>query len=185
MTGATAFSSCDAITSASDISSNSCVTDSHRYIQYQLSLANTDSISTPTFQDVSIAFSTYDADAPSISLTALTPDPNSDNTPMLSGTATESIGTISNVQFQMDATSGSWTACTADDASFDEATETFTCTPSALSDGSHIMYVRATDSNSNTTASGSESSDTFTIDATAPVNIDLDSPGDNQNMFWK
>src|SRR3989344_5568263 len=118
MTGATAFSSCDAITSASDISSNNCVTDSHRYIQYQLSLANTDSVSTPTFQDVSIAFSTYDADAPSISLTALSPDPNSDNTPSLSGTATESIGTVSNVQFQMDSTSGSWTACTADDGSF-------------------------------------------------------------------
>ena len=179
MTGATAFSSCTAITSGSDISSNSCVTDSHRYIQYQLSLANTDSVSTPTFQDVSIAFSTYDADAPSITLTALTPDPNSDNTPTLSGTATESIGTVSNTQFQMDATSGSWTACTADDGAFDEATETFTCTPSALSDGSHTMYVRATDSNSNTTASGSESSDTFTIDATSPVSIDLDSPGDN------
>lgn len=179
MTGATAFSSCDAITSASDISSNNCVTDSHRHIQYQLSLANTDSISTPTFQDVSIAFSAYDADAPSISLTALSPDPNSDNTPTLSGTATESIGTVSNVQFQMDSTSGSWTACTADDGTFDEATETFSCTPSALSDGNHTMYVRATDSNSNTTASGSESSDTFTIDATAPASIDLDSPGDN------
>ncbi len=179
MTGATAFSSCTAITSGSDISSNSCVTDSHRYIQYQLSLANTDSVSTPTFQDVSIAFSTYDADAPSITLTVLTPDPNSDNTPTLSGTATESIGTVSNVQFQMDATSGSWSSCTADDGSFDEATETFTCTPSALSDGSHTMYVRATDSNSNTTASGSESSDAFTIDATAPSSISLDSPGDN------
>jgi hypothetical protein len=179
MTGATAFSSCTAITSGSDISSNSCVTDSHRYIQYQISLANTDSVSTPTFQDVSIAFSTYDADAPSISLTALTPDPNSDNTPTLSGTATESIGTLSNVQFQMDAVSGSWSSCTADDGSFDEATETFTCTPSALSDGSHTMYVRATDSNSNTTASGSESSDSFTIDATAPTSIDLDSPGNN------
>ncbi|MBI4028856.1 MAG: fibronectin type III domain-containing protein [Candidatus Blackburnbacteria bacterium] len=180
MTGATAFSSCDAVTSGSDISSNSCVTDSHRYIQYQLSLANTDSVSTPTFQDVSLAFSAYDTDAPSLSLTALTPDPNSDNTPTLSGTATESTGTVSNVQFQMDATSGSWTACSADDGSFDgEATETFSCTPSALSDGSHTMYVRATDSNSNTTASGSESSDAFTIDATAPTSIDLDSPGDN------
>ncbi|MDP3881045.1 MAG: DUF2341 domain-containing protein, partial [bacterium] len=93
MTGATAFSSCTAVTSGSDISSNSCVTDSHRYIQYQTSLANTDSVSTPTFSDISITFATYDADAPSISFTALTPDPNSDNTPTLSGTATDSIGT--------------------------------------------------------------------------------------------
>lgn len=179
MTGATAFSSCTAITSGSDISSNGCVTDSHRYIQYQLSLSTSDTLATPTFNDVSIAFSAYDADAPSISLTALSPDPNTDTTPTLSGTATDAAGTVSNVQYQMDATSGSWTACSADDGSFDEATETFTCTPSALSDGSHTMYVRATDSNSNTTSSGSESSDTFTIDATTPVSIDLDSPGDN------
>src|SRR3989344_2423501 len=180
MTGATAFSSCDAITSGSDIFSNSCVTDSHRYIQYELTPANTDSVSTPTFEDISIAFSAYDATAPSISLTSLSPDPNNDNTPALSGTATDAVGTVSNVQFQMDSTAGSWTACTADDGTFDEAEEAFTCTVStALSDGAHTMNVRATDSNSNTTASGSESSDAFTIDATAPVSIDLDSPGDN------
>src|SRR3989338_1510340 len=80
----------------------------------------------------------------------------------------------------MDGTGGSWRSCTADDGTFDEAEEAFTCTVStALSDGAHTMNVRATDSNSNTTASGSESSDAFTIDATAPVSIDLDSPGDN------
>ncbi len=180
MSGATAFSSCDAITSGSDISNNNCVTDGHRYIQYQIDLANTDSVSTPTFQDVSIAFSSSDSSAPSISLTALSPDPNTDTTPTVSGTATELVDIVSNVQFQMDGTSGSWSSCTADDGAFDEASETFTCTPStALSDSSHTMYVRATDSNSNTTASGSESSDTFTIDATAPNSIDLDSPGNN------
>ena len=178
MAGATDFSSCNAITSGSDISSNNCVTDTHRYIQYQIALTSV-SANTPTFQDVSIAFTASDSTQPSISLTALSPDPNNDNTPSLTGTATDAAGTVSNVQFQMDGTSGSWTACTADDGSFDEATETFTCTPSALSDGSHTIYVRATDSNSNTTASGSESSDTFTIDATAPTSIDLDSPGDN------
>ncbi len=170
MTGATAFSSCTAITSGSDISSNSCITDSHRYIQYQLSLANTDSVSTPTFQDVSIAFSAYDTTPPSISLTALSPDTNNDNTPVLTGTATDAVGTVSNVQFQMDSTSGSWTACTADDGTFDEASEAFTCTvSSALSDGSHTMYVRSTDSNSNTTADVDAASDTFTIDTGIPT----------------
>lgn len=180
MSGATAFSSCNAITSASDISSNNCVTDTHRYIQYQLALSTTSvTDSTPTFSDISITFEVSDATAPSISLTALSPDPSTDSTPTLSGTATESIGTVSNVQFQIDSTSGSWSSCTADDASFDEASETFTCTSSALSDGSHTMYVRATDSNGNTTGSGSESSDSFTIDTTTPVSIDLDSPGNN------
>jgi len=57
MDGATDFSSCTAIATATDISSNSpCVTDGHRYIQYQLSLVSTDSTSTPTFQDLSIGF---------------------------------------------------------------------------------------------------------------------------------
>ena len=114
--------------------------------------------------------SSFDNTAPSISLTALSPDPNNDTTPTLSGTATEAIGTVSNVQYQMDSIAGSWTACTADDAAFDEASETFTCTPaSALSQGSHTMYVQATDSNGNTTSGGSESSDAFTTDSVAPT----------------
>ena len=113
----------------------------------------------------------FDSTAPSISLTPLSPDPNSDNTPTLSGTATEAIGTISSVEFQVDSTAGSWSACTANDATFDEASETFTCTTSALSNGSHTIYVRATDSNGNTTTSGSESTDSFTIDASVPTVI--------------
>jgi len=173
MSGATTFSSCNVITSGEDISSNNCVTDQQRYIQYQINLSNTDYVSTPTFQDISIAYSSGDNTAPAISLTALSPDPNNDNTPALSGTATDAAGTVSNVQFQMDSTSGSWTACTADDGSFNSATEAFTCTvSSSLSDGSHTMYVRATDSNSNTTASGSESSDAFTITTTG-VSVSL------------
>ncbi|MFZ2202715.1 MAG: SH3 domain-containing protein [Microgenomates group bacterium] len=123
---------------------------------------------------------TFDTTAPSISLTALSTDPNSDSTPSLSGTATESVGTVSSVQFQMDATSGTWTSCIADDGSFNSASEAFTCTVStALSDGSHTMNVRATDSNANTTANASVAADTFTIDATAPTSFDLDGPGNN------
>lgn len=56
MTGAIDFSSCNAIDSDSDISSNNCVSDGQRYIQYQITLTNTDSVSTPTFQDISISF---------------------------------------------------------------------------------------------------------------------------------
>lgn len=68
MSGATDFSSCTGVTSGSDISSNSCVTDSHRYIQYQLALSTSDTLSTPTFSDISIAFETADADGPILSL---------------------------------------------------------------------------------------------------------------------
>ena len=170
MTGATDFATCNAITSASDISGNNCVTDSHRYIQYQLTVATTDPLVTPTFQDISIAFAAYDTDAPSIALTALSPDPTSDSTPAVSGTAADSASTVSAVQFQMDSTAGSWTACTATDGTFDEASEAFTCAvTSALTDGAHTIYVRSTDSLSNTTSGGSDATDTFTIDSTSPA----------------
>ena len=72
MTGASDFSSCSAITSGNDISSNSCVTDNHRYVQYQLTLTNTDGLSTPTFEDISLAFTgssstpTVDLESPGI-----------------------------------------------------------------------------------------------------------------------
>ena len=169
MRGATDFGSCTAISSGSDISSNSCVTDSHRYAQYLITLSTSAPASTPTFTSYSLAFAAYDADAPSISLTALTPDPNSDNTPTLSGTATDAAGTVSNVQFQMDSTSGSWTTCTASDGSFNSASEAFSCTAATLTDGSHTMYVRSTDSNSNTTASVDAVTDAFTIDTAIPT----------------
>lgn len=57
MSGATDFSSCDAVTSNSDISSNNCVTDGHRYLQYQITLNTSDNFSTPTFNNISIQYS--------------------------------------------------------------------------------------------------------------------------------
>lgn len=122
---------------------------------------------TPALSTVSIGLTT-DTTPPSIALTALSPDPNNDNTPTLSGTATEALGTVTAVQYQMDGTDGSWSACTASDGSFNSNSEAFTCTTSPLSDGAHTMNVRATDSNGNTTANGSVSSDTFIIDIVAP-----------------
>lgn len=52
--GATTFSSCNAITSGTDISTNNCVTDSHRYAQYLITLGTSASASTPTFTSFSI-----------------------------------------------------------------------------------------------------------------------------------
>lgn len=91
------------------------------------------------------------------------------------GSVTEGKATVSSVEYQLDCPDGvcddeGWTACSADDGVFDEAAEAFTCTVSEeLSDGSHTVYVRSTDSNGNTTESGSEETLTFTVDATAPV----------------
>lgn len=64
MAGAPAFSTCTAISSGSDISANGCVTDTHRYVQYELTLAQTDQTKTPTFEDFSLTFSTSDVTPP-------------------------------------------------------------------------------------------------------------------------
>lgn len=68
MSGADDFSTCSAITSGSDISSNGCVTDTDRYIQYQVTLSSSDLLRTPTFQDVSITFETSDDAGPTFEL---------------------------------------------------------------------------------------------------------------------
>jgi len=109
---------------------------------------------------------TVDISAPSITLTSLSPDPTSDTTPTFSGTATDSNSTISAVRFQIDATSGSWTSCTANDGVFNESSESFTCTSSGLNEGEHTVYIGGTDALGNTTSSGNYRLDTFTIDPT-------------------
>ncbi len=57
MTGATAFSSCTAITNGADISSNGCVTDGHRYVQYQLNFTTASETVTPQFNSITINYS--------------------------------------------------------------------------------------------------------------------------------
>ncbi len=61
MVGAPAFGTCTAISSGSDMSANACVTDTDRYIQYQVILANTDSASTPAFTSISLQYETADS----------------------------------------------------------------------------------------------------------------------------
>jgi hypothetical protein len=151
---------------------------------------STDSNSNTT-ADVDVATDTFTIDTgiPTVSVTAISPDPGTDTTPTISGTATDTGGTISNVQFQVDSTSGSWSNCTASDGSFNSSSESFSCTTSALSDGSHTIYVRAVDNASN---NSSNASDSFTVDTTNPVSFDLDSPGNDSytnserpNFKWK
>lgn len=69
LSSATAFDSCIAISSGSALSSGGCVTNGQRYIQYLVTLATTDALTTPTFSSLSIPFSSYSltpsADSPS------------------------------------------------------------------------------------------------------------------------
>ena len=97
---------------------------------------------------------------PTVSITALTPDPTSDSTPTLTGTATDTESNISSVEYKVD--DGSWTAATASDGTFDSLSEGYTFTTAALADGAHTVYVRATDAATNTTAEADYASDGFT-----------------------
>ncbi|MFH1597791.1 MAG: fibronectin type III domain-containing protein [Patescibacteria group bacterium] len=63
MFGAPDFSTCTAIGSGSDMSANSCVTDTEQYVQYQLTLTPSGG-NTPIFEDNSIAFTPSDVTPP-------------------------------------------------------------------------------------------------------------------------
>ena len=69
MVGATDWASCSAKTSGADLSGG-CVTDAQRYVQYQVTLESSGA-STPTFSDISIAFTPSDQSRPSINASSI------------------------------------------------------------------------------------------------------------------
>ncbi|MBP9759947.1 MAG: peptidoglycan-binding protein [Candidatus Pacebacteria bacterium] len=79
----------------------------------------------------------------------------------LTGIASETLGSIFSVEYQIDTTSNAWTLCTPDDGTFDGVSESFTCTLGTPSRGAHTVYVRATDDSTNTTAEEDYASATF------------------------
>lgn len=66
MVGASGFDVCTSISSDTDISSNLCVKDTDRYIQYQVTLNSTTNVSTPIFYDISIEYSASDQIKPTV-----------------------------------------------------------------------------------------------------------------------
>jgi len=118
---------------------------------------------TATWAGDSVAIT--DNTGPVVTLTPLSPDPTENTTPTLTGTATDDSD-ISSVEYRVD--EGSWTAATASDGAFDSPSEDYTFTTATLSEAEHTVYVRATDSASNTTAEVDYASDSFTVQAVAP-----------------
>jgi len=110
-----------------------------------------------------------DTTPPTVSITALTPDPTTDNTPTFTGTATDTESNIAGVEYKVD--DGSWIAASASDGTFNSLSEGYTFTTAELLDGAHTVYVRATDSATtpNTTAEANYATDSFTVDTTAPT----------------
>ncbi len=115
----------------------------------------------------------FDSVPPTITLATVSPY-FATSTVTAVGTSTDT-GNVTSVQYQMDGTGGSWSSCTATDASFNGTSEPFTCTATSLSEGSHTIYVRSTDGYSNTTSNANAASSTFTVDTIAPsVNAGTD-----------
>ncbi|MBU1753389.1 VCBS repeat-containing protein [bacterium] len=101
---------------------------------------------------------------PMVSLTPYSPDPTSNTNPTYTGRASVTavpnknpqenppihnitINTITNVEYRID--SGSWSAATAMDSTFDEPEEDFTFTSPTLSNGTYTFRARAIDSAGN------------------------------------
>lgn len=73
MSGAPNFDSCAAISSGSDISSGTggCVTDTQRYIQYEVTLTTADTAVTSWLDDITISFADSDSTAPTTNASAI------------------------------------------------------------------------------------------------------------------
>lgn len=169
------FSTCTEITvDGTDLSTNNCVDDGDRYVQYRIDLESLDGgVTNPIVNSVSVEYEQMDLAPPTISINPLTPDPTSDTTPTFTGTATDLLSTIQSVGFRIDSNVGVFTTCSAVDGTFDELSEDYTCTTPALSLGAHTIYTRATDLEGNTTAIGDYASDGFTVVDDTPPSISI------------
>ena len=105
-----------------------------------------------------------DTTGPAVTLNPVT-TPSTNASPTITGNALDAGSMIGTVEYQLDG--GAWNAASPADGSFDSNDENFTFSPSGLSDGSHTVNVRSTDSLGNTTAI--VASATFVVDTTAPV----------------
>lgn len=82
MTGASDWSTCPDLTSGTSLAGKPCMTDNHRYIQYQLTLNSGDNgASTPSVTSVTINYDEYDSKPPSINASqiAMSKAKNGDN----------------------------------------------------------------------------------------------------------
>lgn len=109
MSGATDWVSCNALTSNHDPSSNNCITDGERYLQYYLSFASSDPDVSPVVESVAVAYSSYPT-----SQTLVSSPFNTEDVSVILGDLswTEDLPTGTNVKFQLRTASSSdgvWT----------------------------------------------------------------------------
>ncbi len=110
-----------------------------------------------------------DSSPPVITLTSVI-DPTNDSNPEILGIAEDEVATVASVEYQIDGTEGSWSDCEAVDGEYNEATEEFSCSVNpSLSEGSHTIYLRATDVNGQTTDPADYVNSTFVVDIQLPI----------------
>ncbi|QQS61851.1 MAG: hypothetical protein IPN70_03040 [Candidatus Moraniibacteriota bacterium] len=102
------------------------------------------------------------------------PELTNDSILTLTGRVRDQDGTIQSVEYQVNSTDNSWTLCQATDNTFNQQEESFSCTIENLQDGSHTIYIRATDNVGNTTQITTSTSEQTTIDTESP-DLDLKS----------
>ncbi|QQS60842.1 MAG: SBBP repeat-containing protein [Candidatus Moraniibacteriota bacterium] len=115
--------------------------------------------------DIFLSAFSYDTTPPSLTLTPIS-TPTSDTTFTITGTTTDTLSDIYQVHYQIDSTEGEWIPCTPDDSLFDSPSESFSCPEQTFQEGTHTIYIKATDNAllQNETLQ----SLTFTIDLTYP-----------------
>lgn len=92
----------------------------------------------------------FDSTAPVTVLDSQVINPTSDNTPTFTGTTTDNLTNITNVEYRYSNNSGNtWSAWTNTDGVFDSTNEPFSFTTPILIDGNYIFQTRATDSGGN------------------------------------
>lgn len=111
-------------------------------------------------------FPNFALSTPTLSFTPLSPNPIGNASPSWSGSAFGGSDPLTTVEYQLDGTSGAWTSCSASDGTFDEVSENFTCSLSNLAQGSHTLYLRASNTENMVSTSESES---FVVDSVGPV----------------
>lgn len=111
----------------------------------------------------------FDRVEPGVTIDTFPSDTTTDTTPSITGDVVDSLTTVTEVEFSLASDSGNWSACTADDGTFNEANEAYTCSvTSPLPTGNETVYIRSTDSKTNT--SGDTDNDyAFTVAEGATV----------------
>ncbi len=150
MSGATAWTSCSAISNGASLSSGGCVTNGHRYVQYQATLSSSDTSVTPSLNSATINYAQY---AASGDLTSSAYDTNDAANVLSKIQWTELLATSTDVRFQLRTSSNgsAWSGwCGPDDGTAGScASSTYFTDPSGgetvddiLRDGSNDRWIQ-------------------------------------------